>query len=247
MLRLVLSPQWFLGPDIIIDFFSFLVLLSLAVISLKYYTISKNKKLIYLGFAFFLVGIGELSRLIMNLGLYYDFTVVHQVGKIVITSTIVRSIDYVYYIGFFLHRFFIMLGFYFLYYITKKNKSRTEHFLILYFIVISAIFTDNAYYLFNITVTLLLAMIFANYFKVYKKTKSENTKILTLGFFMLLISYMLMIFSKIDSNIYILANILQLISYGIFLYIIVRIYKYNENRRFSNIQTSKKSKHGKKK
>jgi hypothetical protein len=247
MLRLILSPYWFLGPDIIIDFFSFLVLLIFATLSLKYYKLSGNKKFLYLGLAFSLVSLGEFSKIIMNIGLYYDFTVVYKVGKIIVTSQMVKSIDAVYYIGFFLHRFLIMLGFYLLYYTTRKNKSGVEHLLILYFIVISAIFISNVYYLFNITVSVLLAIIFASYLQVYRKTKTENTKILSLAFLILLVSYLVMTFSRMNSGIYIAANILQLISYSILLYIIIKIYKHNENRRFSNIQTSKKFKYGKKK
>ncbi|MEK6820346.1 MAG: hypothetical protein AABX71_01425 [Nanoarchaeota archaeon] len=230
MLRLILSPEWFLGADIIIDFFSFLVLLTFAIISAKYYSLSKNKKLLYLGLSFFLVGLGELSKIIMNIGLYYDFTIAYNVGRMIITSHVVESIDAVYYIGFFLHRFLIMLGFYFLYYTTKKNKSKSEHLLVLYFIAISAIFTNDMQYLFNITVTIFLVFIFVNYLKIYRKTRAENTKTLATGFFLLLISYIVMSFSRIDSNIYITANLLQLASYIVFLYIIIKIYKHGKKK-----------------
>jgi hypothetical protein len=123
-----------------------------------------------------------------------------------------------------------MLGFYSIYYTTKKNKLKTDHLLILYFIVISAIFSSNAYHLFNITVTFLVAIIFLNYRKIYKKTKSENTKILASAFFILFVSYLIMTFAKINTNIYVAANILQLVAYVVLLYIIIKIYKHGKKK-----------------
>ncbi len=231
MLRLILSPTWFLAPDISIDFFSFCVLVAFAIISIKYYNFSKNKNFLWLGISFLLISIGELCMIVMNLGLYYDFTVVQKAGGMIITSHIVKSIDWIYYVGFFLHRFLVMLGFYFIYYTTKRNKSGIEHLLIGYFIIIAAIFTDNANHLFNITVTLLVAIIFFNYIQIYKKTKHGNTKILSFAFLLVLISYLIMIFATINGTIYVVANLIQLAAFIIFLYLIIRIYKYGNKKK----------------
>jgi len=230
MLRLVL-PQWFLGPDIMIDFFSFLILLIFSAISLKYYTLNKNKKFIYLGIAFVLIGLGELFNIIMNIGLYYDITIVSKVGRIVVTSHIVKSIKIIYYIGFFLYRLLVMLGFYLLYYTSKKKKSEFDFLMIIYFIVVSAIFSENVYYLFHTTVSLIVLAVFVNYSKLYIKTKSENTKILAVSFFVLLISHIMMVFSSINTSIYIGANFLQLAAYILLLMIIIRIYKHGKKKQ----------------
>lgn len=228
MLKLVLFPQWFLTPDTIIDFFSFIVLFLFSLISLKYYKIIKNRKFLHLGLAFLLLGLGELIRIIMNLGLYYNLSTTYEIGRIIVTSNIIGSIDVIYFTGFFISRFLIMLGLYFIYYSTKKRKHELEHLLILYFITITAVFAGGVDYIFNITITVLLALIFVNYNSIYRRTKSENTKILSYGFFILLISYLLITLSKISSNIYVFANLLQLVSYMIFLYIIIKIYKHRK-------------------
>jgi len=229
MLKVVLSPQWFFGPDILIDFFSFVVLFLFAIISLKYYGMSKNKGLLYLGISFFLVGLGELSRIIMNFGLYYNFTVTYNIGKMIVTSEIVKSIDVIYGLGFFFYRFFVMLGFYFIYYINKKKKSRIEHLIMIYFILIAAIFTSNAYGVFHMTVTVFLAVIFAHYWKVYKKTKSENTHLLAAAFLVLVVSNVIMIFSRLNAGAYLVANLMELGSYILFLFVIIRIYKHGRH------------------
>ena len=164
----------------------------------------------------------------MNLGLYYNLSTTYEIGRIIVTTNIISSIDIIYFTGFFISRFLVMLGFYFIYYITKKHKSELEHLLIIYFIAITAIISGSIDYIFNITITVLLALIFVNYNSVYKKTESKNTKILAYGFFILLVSYLLITLSKISSQIYVFANLLQLLSYMIFLYIIIKIYKHRE-------------------
>ena len=247
MVKLVLFPQWFLTPDTLIDFFSFIVLFLFAIISLKYYKLVKNRKFLHLGLAFLLIGLGELTRIIMNLGLYYNLRSTYEIGRIIVTTNIVSSVDIIYFTGFFINRFLVMLGFYFVYYSTKKHKHELEHLLVLYFITITSIFASGVDYIFNITVTVLLALIFVNYNSIYRKTKSKNTKILAYGFFILLISYLLITLSKISSNIYIFANLLQLISYTLFLYLIIKIYKHDEDKKFSKIQNLKRLEYGKKK
>ena len=226
MIRVILSPSWFLAPDLIIEIFSFLVLLSFAIIGFKYYRISKNKKFAWLSFAFLLIGLGELSKIFMNLGLYYQFPVTYQVGKIIIQSQIVESLDVVYYTGFFLHRFLVLLGFYLIYYTVKKSKSAWEHLLILYFIIISAILTTNASYIFNITLALLLTIIYINYQSIYRETKARNTQILSIGFLILIASHLMFIFSRLSPVIYIIGDFLQLLAYIVFLYVIIKIYEH---------------------
>lgn len=230
MIDLFLFPEWFSTPDVMIDFFSFLVVFIFAVISLRYYQLNKNRRFLYLGLAFLLLGVGELSRIIMNLGLYFNLATTYRLGRVMVESKIIESVDDVYNLGFFIHRFLVMLGFYLIYYTTKKEKSRSEHLLIIYFIMILTFFTSKAYHIFNITITIFLFIIVIRYIKLYLANKSQNTKILSYSFFILLISYIIMVFAEMNSNLYLAANMLQLVSYILFLCIILRIYKYGKKK-----------------
>lgn len=228
MLRLVLSPQWFLTPDILIDIFSFLVLLTFTIISLRYYKMSKNKNFKYLGLSFLLICLGEFFEIIMNLNLYYDFVSTYNFGQIIVTSHVIKPLEIINYIGFFLHRLSIMLGFYFLYYTTKKDKNKADNVLMLFLILVIAIITGSAYHFFHMVVAMFVALTFLNYSRIYKDTKSKNTRVLTIAFLILLISYITMIFVTVNSTIYILSNILQLAAYVSLLYLIIRIYRHGK-------------------
>jgi len=238
---MVLFPQWFLAPDLIIDFFSFIILLAFTTISLKYYKLSKNKKFLYLGLAFLLIGLGELVRIIMYLGTNLNLSTTYRIGRVIIESGIISSADIFYFVGFSLYRFLLMLGFYLIYFTTKREKTRLEHLLIIYFIFILTLFTNESYHIFNIgiwayhifnfTIAVFIFIIVINYIRLYQERKSGNTKILIYSFFLLLISYITIIFARKEGNIYIAANTLQLISYVLFLTIIIRIYKHGKKKQ----------------
>ena len=103
-------------------------------------------------------------------------------------------------------------------------------FLGLYFVVISAVFSINAYYyIFHVTALVLLIFITKNYYEIYKKNKFLNTKILILAFSMLSLSQLLFILSKL-SLVYVTGNIIELISYIILLVLIVRVLKHDKKK-----------------
>jgi chromate transport protein ChrA len=139
-------------------------------------------------------------------------------------------VDIFYYIGFFLHKFFTLIGFYIIYKIPSK-KGTTEDFLLAgVFIIISALFSNLFYYVFHIVTLVLLVLIIKNYSQIYKKNKLENTKILLVAFVILAISHTIFILSKVDI-LYAFAQIFQLISYIILLFLIINILKHGKKEK----------------
>lgn len=176
----------------------------------------------YLGSGFLLIALAQVAVILTKVVLYYDTTFVQQVGRMIITSHAVSSVDIFYYIGFFLHKFLTLLGFYIIYRLPAKEKSSEDFFLAFYFIIVSAFFSTNIYYLYHLSVLILLAFIINNYCQVYIKNQAKNTLILIIAFGMLAFSNVLFFLSKLQT-IYVTANIIELASYAILLTLIVRI------------------------
>ena len=248
-MRIVFTPDWFLGSDVCIDFFSFLILFTFFVFAYKSYKLSKNKNSLYLGVGFLLIAIGEASMILTKLVLYYDTTFTQSIGQMIITYHVVRSTDIFYNIGFFFHKFFTLLGLYILYRVVLKERSSRELLLVLYFLIVASIFGSLFYYIFHITTLILLVMILSAYSKIYKKNKMFNTKILIIGFTLLAFSHFIFAFSEIMSLIYVVGQIIQLISYIIFLCLIIVIWKNGKkkeqnryNIRYAGSDTRKKRK-----
>ena len=137
-MKIVLTPEWFLGKDVAIDIFSFVILFIFFLLCLANYKIDKKKNFVYLGGGFLLVALGQLSTILTKLVLYYDTTVTQQIGQVIVTSHILSSVDILYHLGFFLNRFFTLLGLFIIYKMLDKSKKTFDIIIITYFIILSA-------------------------------------------------------------------------------------------------------------
>ncbi len=231
-MALILPPQWFFASDLIIDFFSFIVLLAFTIISLSYYKISKNRSFFYLGISFLLICLGQFFEIFMNLKIYYDLTNMFHLGNVIIASHVAKPLQIVNYLGGLFYRLFVLIGFYFLYYASKKEhkiqkfekSSRWNHLVIVYLLIVLAVLTSTAFQFFAITVALFSVIIFFNYNRVYRETGSKNSLVLAISFIILFVSYMVLAFVTMSPTTYILANVLQLVAFIMLLYLMICIF-----------------------
>jgi len=229
-MKLVFTPDWFLTPDVFIEFFSFVVLVLFFIYSVRNYKLTKNRGALYLGLGFLLIAVAELSTIATKLVLYYDSIFTRQLGDDIISYHLVNSVDIFYYIGFFFHKLLTLLGLYTIYRISSKRSSAGDVFLTICFIVIASLFSNAFYYVFHIVALILLCLIINNYYDLYKKNKFRNTKVLLGAFSMLALSQVIMILSKLQM-LYVLAQIVQLISYIILLILIIIILNHGERKK----------------
>ena len=232
-MKIVLTPDWFVGKDIMIYFFSLLVLIIVFVLAIKSYKLNKkNKNLLYLGLGFGLIALAELAGVFTKLVLYYDIGPAQAIGQAIITNQLVSSVDIFYYLGFFFHNLLILAGLYIIYRLPQKKLHLEDYVLVLYFIVLSAILSEyeGFFYLFHLTAFVLSLLIINNYYKIYKKNKFVNTKMLIMAFSVFALAQIIYVFSKIEI-LFAIANVTELISYVILLFLIIRIMKYGEKKK----------------
>ena len=233
MIPLKFSPEWFYLPSTIIDFFSFIVILSISIISLKYYRLNKlNKKYYYLAFSFFLICLSFLFKIITNLTVYYD-----QIGpssKPEIIKTVADTIisyNIFSYLTFAAFALLNLLGLYYLYSIYQKEQSKSSIFLIGYFILITTYFSYLNYYIFHITALILLSLITTLYLKKYDINKYKNTKLLAYSFGTIALSQILFIFTTIGRLFYVVGEIVQLGGYALLLLVLRRAIKHGKKKK----------------
>lgn len=229
-MKIVFTPDWFLGADVLIEIFSFAILLLFFVLCIKNYKLSKNKNTFYLGIGFLFIALAEIFTIFTKLILYYDTTFTQQVGNMIVSYNIVKSVDIFYYIGFFIHKLFTLGGLYIIYKIPTKKGTTGDVLLGICFVIISALFGNLFTYVFHMTSLLLICLILANYKEIYKKNKSKNTKTLIISFSMLAFSQLIFALSKLNI-LYVTAQIIQLISYIILLVLIIRITKHGQKKK----------------
>ena len=225
MVKIVFTPDWFLGKDIIIEFFSLMVLAILSILAIKSYKLKKNRGLFDLGIGFGLIAIARLASIFTKLVLYYDSKPVQALGRAIITSQVVSSVDIFYYAGFFFYSFFTLMGLFTIYKIPQKKFHIEDYILVTYFVLILSLFNKEFFYLFHLTAFLLLTLIVVNYFKVYKDNRFMNTRILIIAFSILALSQLIYILSKVGIF-FALSNVMELISYTILLFLVIKIIKH---------------------
>ncbi|HUW43481.1 MAG TPA: hypothetical protein VMV95_00780 [Bacillota bacterium] len=232
-MRIVLTPDWFVGNDILVCFFSLIVLIVISVLAVRSYRMhKKNKNLLYLGLGFGIIALAHLASLFTRLILYYDIGPSQAIGQAIITSHLVSSIDVFYYLGFFFHNLLVLAGLYIIYRLPQKKMYVGDYALVLYFILISTILSayEGFFFLFRLTAFVLLILIINNYCRIYKENKFANTKILITVFSVLALAQLIYVFSTIDV-LFVMASVVELISYIIFLFLIVRILKHGEKKK----------------
>lgn len=230
-MKIVLTPDWFIGKDVLIEVFSLVVLALVAIIAIRNYRLNKrNRKLLYLGLGFLLIAIAQLAAVLTKMVLYYDFGPSQAIGSAIITSNLVSSIDIFYHIGFFFHQFLTLCGLYIIYRLPREKKSIGDYGIAIYFIIISAVLIQEFYYLFHLTAFFLLILIVEKYYEVFKENKFLNTKILMIAFGMLALSQLFFILSTLDF-LFALANIIELMSYAVLLGLVIRILKYGTKKK----------------
>ncbi len=229
-MRFVFTPDWFLGNDVLIEVFSFIVLLIFAILAIRSYILGKNRKFLYLGAGFGLIGLAQLATVLTKLVLYYDIGPSQQIGAAIIASQALNNVDIFYNLGFFFHKFFTLAGLYVIYRLPRANKSLWDIIIGIYFLIVSTLGGSSIYYLFYLTSFVLLVMIGRNYYKLYEKNKHRNTIILWFAFCVLALSQLIYILSPLESM-YVLANMLELITYIVLLILVALILYYGKKKK----------------
>jgi len=229
-MKLVFTPEWFMGKDVMIEIFSFVVLTAFFILCQRYYKLSENKKMKYLGWGFLFIAVAQLSMILTKLVLYYDTFFTQEVGNMIITYNVVKSVDVFYELGFFCHKILTLAGLYIIYRLPMKKTSIRDYILGAYFLIISAVASLDMYFLYHITAIVLFVMIIDNYYEIYKKNKSENTRMLITAFGVIGFAHLIFALSRIGGMFEVTANLIELTGYLILLVLVLKILYYGRKK-----------------
>jgi hypothetical protein len=222
-MKIVFTPDWFLNENVLINFFSFVVLSFFTILSYKSYKLDKNKKILYLSAGFALIALAQFAGILTKLVLYYDVSFTQSLGQMMITYQVIKSVDIFYQLGFFFFRLLSLMGLYIIYKLPIKKEYTEDFFLALFFITIISLLSKDMIYLFYLTSLLLLGLITKNYYHIYSRNKSKNTLMLFSAFAVLALSNVILVFFCSHEIPNVIANIIELVSYITLLFLIIRI------------------------
>ncbi len=214
MVQIVFSPKWFWGKDIFIDFIGLFVLVVIAVYSMKYYMMKKNKNYLFLALSFYLIAFAFLSKILTNFTIYYGVLETTTIGLLTITYTRIKNSEILFIIGFFFYRLFYTFGIYTLYAIYEKQSRLNIALMSFFILAVTALsISPFSYYIFHISSLILLGIVTYKYYETYRKNRYKATKMLASSFAVITSSHLFFMLTNAQTNFYAVAEVIQLIGY----------------------------------
>lgn len=232
MVQVVFSPKWFWGKDIFIDSIALLVLLSIAIFATKYYRIKKSKNYFYLALSFYLISLSFFSKILINFTIYYQVLHTQMIGSIEYAQVILKSSEILAVSGLFFYRLFTLLGLFLLYSIYEK-QSKANIVLMIYFIIISILFSKEEYYIFYLTSFIFLGVISNRYYQNYKDNKEKTSGMLAASFSLITLSQIFFIFVNFTKHFYVVGEVIQLLGYILLLATFIMVLKHGREKNKS--------------
>ena len=211
--ELFCGPDWFTGIDLIIDFFSLVVLAMISIYAFKVYNLYPKKTFKAIGWAMSLIA-GSFLFKIITYSVFYlrdNFSLSYRVlsysthGFFCTEGSLVTL--------YFIYALIDIIGLFVFLMVYQKNKSLPVSILTIYLIVLSLIMSSNVYYLFHLTSFVILILISSTLLLKFKKNKSKQTQKLFFSFSIITMSHVFFLISSLTPIIYVLGELVLLIGY----------------------------------
>ena len=229
--QVMISPNWFLTKDMLIHVFSVITLILIAAFSMRFYFFRKkeNKNYLYFAASFILIAISFLWKIVTDITIYSDIIHTKKLGIFIITYKTIYAEKLLFVAGHFAHYLLMLLGLYILY-VVLNRRSTMNHLLILYFIVITTVFSNFSYFIFHLTAGALLLGIAYRYYTIYRANKRRLTKVIFISFGILALAQALFMPVKLYANIYVAAQVVQLTGFLLLLIAFVLVLKNGKKK-----------------
>ena len=222
MYRLFFTPGWFNGWDIVFDAVGLLLTLLIAAYSWRMYRVNGDNKFAYFSFAFLLVGLSFLAKIVTSGILYY--TPVRDVAADVLRPVAGQRLELsqlFYRAGFFLQMVTMLGGWLLIFFISQKSRARLRKFhevtqiaLFLYLVLLISVVSNFKYFVFYLTSGVLLGLIVLNYYKNYLNTnRNANAYKVMLSFLFILVGNFFFIFVFLAQSFYVIGELFLLLGF----------------------------------
>lgn len=230
-LQLNPGPEWFSGVDFIVDLFGMIILLMIGIFAWKFYSINKNKKHLMMFISFVVLGASFVFKILTYYMLYltkFNLHIIEYFGQMVYylePSNVYFSVSFI------LYSVLTLAGFYLLYTIYEPKLPARTSLLIIFFLMVITLFTENAYLFLHLTAMILSGFVTLSLWKNYRQNRLGSTRCLALSFGILTISRIFFILANIFSPMYVIGEIVQSAGYVLLLITFIRIIKDGKKTR----------------
>jgi hypothetical protein len=215
MSTIFMSPDWFLGYDVIFELFFFLISLVIALYALKVYRNTNQKLAQYFGYGFLLTAAAYFIQSISNYMVYSKLnTQICQIANL-------SSVSVVDAIGTYAYMLLMIFGLVVLLFVSLKSDKKRTLWILLSASVIAIMLSKNPMYTFYLLSSIYLAFIAWHFVENYLKNKQAITLTVALAFIFLWFGTFHFLISVDHATFYVIGHIL-----GLFAYIMILINWY---------------------
>jgi hypothetical protein len=251
MARFLFGPSEFFGIDVIFDIIVLLFLISIGVVTYKFYKLStKKREYLFFSVSFFVLALSFLAKILTYSIIYfYNNLKLNQIEILneFASSTIqgMRGSYFFFSAGIAAYGFLMLLGLYLLYLVYQKDRNLSDFVIIIFCFFMIIVFSHNQYFALHITALMMFLLITYRYLHVYLTNHRNSTLFITFSFMILSISQGFFIFKDNFELAYFLGESFQLLGY--LLFVLVIFFSFRKVRTFRTKSNKSLSMRGKRK
>ncbi len=217
-------PNWFFGYDIVLEVLFGVIAAFVAFYALRMYNLTRQREFGLFGASFILISLSYFAWSIINLLLVEELNETTRV-------LVLNEINVLGVIGIYSHILLFMAGLITLLYMTCKVKDPKLYSALIIISSLAILFAYNKSLLIYTLSSVILVYITFYYGLLYQRTKAPNLFQIFMAFFILLVANIITAFVRTESLNYVSIHLLQLISFGIILFTLVRTLKHGQKKK----------------
>lgn len=227
MFRLIFTPEWFNGYDLLFEGIALIVAFLIAAYSWRTYRISKENRFMYFSIAFMLISL-SLAVEMFTQGVLYFFPVRETIAQVLgpVTGSGLKYADLYYRGAFFIQMASLLGGWLLIFFISQKPRNRLKKFyeltqmaLFIYLVLLISVISNFKYVIFYLTSSVLLGLIVLNYYQNYLNTnRNKNAFLVMFSFLLILFGNLFLVFVFLNNGFYVAGELLILLGFLLLLY-----------------------------
>ena len=202
------SPEWFLGFDSLLEFFTTLIAFFVGLYSYKVFRISKARKYFYLSFSFFAIALAYLAKAFTNILIYLE---VNRAGA---WSVKLQNIAILHDIGSIMYIALILIAYITLVALALKIKDMRVLSLLVVTAVLATIVGTSSLLFFNLISFIFLLYIIPYFYRHYKESGDTHSKMVLVSFLLIALSHLFFVLLLTGYQLfYVYGELAQLLGY----------------------------------
>jgi len=209
--------------DCIFEIIMVAVLILISLHSYSIFKISREKNFKWFSYSFFVIALAFVGRILMNTVIYTQNVRQKVAGLIITTFKHTSASDVLWNYGLFGYRTLMLLGLIGIFLIITKSRKKKNWLLLGYLAVLTALASMQIHYIFNLTATVILALISLQFYQNYLKHPRKSTLGVTAAFSVIFLSHAIFIFEGFNHLLYVAGEIVQLVGYLLLLAVYIAL------------------------